>query len=61
VFLPPVALLVFSTMALRYHFFCDVVAGALLALPAFWLCDWLMRRDEGSAGEQAQPPAAQTT
>lgn len=34
--LPVVVLLVFSTLALRYHYFVDVVAGALLVVPGLW-------------------------
>jgi membrane-associated phospholipid phosphatase len=44
-----VALLIFSTMALRYHWSWDVLAGALLAWPAVRCCDWLLARDGAAA------------
>lgn len=44
-FLPVATLLVFSTMALRYHWVIDVVAGALLVWPTLWCGDLLLRRD----------------
>ena len=37
--LPIVALLVFSTVALRYHYVCDVLAGLLAVVPGVWLSD----------------------
>ena len=37
VLLPIVVLLVLSTMALRYHYFCDVAAGAIGAPLGAWL------------------------
>ncbi len=37
--------LVFSTVALRYHWPVDVLAGAVLALPAAWSAEWLLERD----------------
>lgn len=40
-----VSLLVFSTMALRYHWVFDVIAGAALAWPCLRLCDHLLDRD----------------
>lgn len=40
-----VGLLVYSTMALRYHWVWDVAAGALLAWPSLRLCDLLLDRD----------------
>ena len=45
---PVVALLVFSTVALRYHYFVDVVAGALAVLPTVWFADWLDRTWRGA-------------
>jgi membrane-associated phospholipid phosphatase len=44
-----VTLLILSTMALRYHWVSDVVAGALLAWPALRLGDLLLDRDGAPA------------
>lgn len=54
-FLPPVVLLILSTMLLRYHWSIDVVAGALLAWPCARACDLLADRDGWPAapGRQA--------
>lgn len=41
----PGALLIASTVLLRYHWTLDVVAGALLAWPVARACDWLADRD----------------
>lgn len=35
--LPVVSLLVFSTVALRYHYVVDVLAGAAAVAPGLWL------------------------
>lgn len=43
--LPVVGLLVFSTVALRYHWVWDVLAGAALAWPSLRLGDLLLDRD----------------
>jgi membrane-associated phospholipid phosphatase len=45
----PGALLIVSTVLLRYHWTIDVVAGALLAWPVARACDWLADRDEWPA------------
>ena len=45
VLLLPAVVLIASTVLLRYHFFVDVVAGALAAYPFARLCDWLADRD----------------
>ncbi len=58
----PGALLIASTMLLRYHWSIDVVAGALLAWPVARLCDWLADRDGWPAartvGLRADPRSA---
>ncbi len=43
VLLPIGALLLVATVALRYHYVADVLAGALLAAVALWLARWLTR------------------
>ncbi len=45
VLVPVVVLMILSTVALRYHFVIDVLAGILLAWPAVRLCDWLLNLD----------------
>lgn len=45
VLVPVVVLMILSTVALRYHFVIDVMAGALLAWPSVRLCDWLLNLD----------------
>ena len=42
VLLPVAALLVFSTVALRYHYVCDVLAGLAAVVPGIWLSDRLL-------------------
>ena len=46
ILLVPAALLIASTVLLRYHWIVDVAAGAMLAWPFARLCDWLADRDE---------------
>ncbi len=41
--------LVASTVLLRYHWPIDVAAGAVLAWPVVWICDWLLDRDGAAA------------
>lgn len=43
--LVPSALLIASTVLLRYHWTIDVLAGAVLAWPVARACDWLADRD----------------
>ncbi len=43
VLLPVGVLLLVATVALRYHYVADVLAGALLAAVALWLARWLTR------------------
>jgi membrane-associated phospholipid phosphatase len=45
ILIPVVALMILSTVALRYHYVMDVLAGTVLAWPAVWLCDWLQALD----------------
>jgi len=62
--LPVVLLLVFSTLALRYHYFVDVVAGAALVIPGLWVSRLLYTWCEGdpavltSPCSSLPPPAA---
>ncbi|MEY4673134.1 MAG: hypothetical protein RL148_918 [Planctomycetota bacterium] len=44
-FAPLSLLLVFSTMALRYHWFIDVLCGALLVWPTVRVANWMMDLD----------------
>jgi membrane-associated phospholipid phosphatase len=51
---PLVVLVVFSTMALRYHFVVDVIAGALAVPPVMVLGRWLAAGwGDGRVGEPA--------
>jgi membrane-associated phospholipid phosphatase len=43
--LVPAALLIASTVLLRYHWTIDVLVGAAVAWPWLRLCDWLADRD----------------
>ena len=53
---PVVALMILSTVALRYHYAVDVFAGTLLAWPAVRLCDWLLAAGEERDLETVEPP-----
>lgn len=44
-FAPLSLLLVFSTMGLRYHWFIDVLCGALLVWPTMRVANWMMDLD----------------
>lgn len=57
--LPVVSALVFSTVALRYHYVVDVLAGLALVAPAMGLAALLRRTDERVAVSVREPaPAA---
>ncbi|OQC32428.1 MAG: hypothetical protein BWX66_02046 [Deltaproteobacteria bacterium ADurb.Bin058] len=47
VVLPIASSLIFATVYLRYHYVIDLIAGAALAVGAFWVSglvtDWLVR------------------
>lgn len=47
-YVPVTALLVLSTLALRYHWLIDVLAGAALVWPAVWLGDRMLDRDSAA-------------
>ncbi len=54
ILLPIVALLIASTLALRYHYLIDVLAGALLAAPSMFLAR-LARAQSTAPGPAATP------